>query len=68
MFVNVESVGTLYYLPKSQYVDIKRNVGRIPYTAHGAQIPSPPYFLFLFIFYFYAYFRLVLPRRVRKEV
>ena len=42
--------------------------GRISYTAHGAHIPSLPYFLFLFIFCFYAYFRLGMPRRVRKEV
>ena len=28
-----------------------KNIGEIPYTAHGAQITPPP-FLFLFIFVF----------------
>ncbi len=35
-----------------------RNMGGIAYTAHGAQIPLPPYFRFLFIFCFYANLRL----------
>ncbi len=44
-------------LSKVHFTGIK-NTGGIPYTAHGAQIPHPPYPLFIFFFScFYAYFR-----------
>ncbi len=44
--------------------------GRIPYNAHGGQIPPPFFLFFLYSFFFIlflGYVRLGLPRMVRKE-
>ncbi len=62
-----EKVGSIFKIKTSMTTCIKlsKKLGGIPYTAHGAKINSPA---LIFDFCFYAYFRLGLPRRVRKKV
>ncbi len=45
-----------------------KQIHKLTYLNLEHKHPDPPYFLFLFILGISSYFRLLLPRRVRKEV